>query len=117
MLEKDLEKYLVTRCKQNNLICIKGNPFGVRGYPDRLIFGGNIYYVELKLGKLNGSNYGLTAMQKKWKKVIEQSKAKYALIESKEDIDTLVSEIVAEYNDLGIINPFCCMVTKQGENK
>lgn len=106
MLEKDLEKYLVQQCKAYNLVCIKGNPRGVKGYPDRIVFGDKIYYIELKLGKENGSYYGLTEMQKKWKTVISQTKAEYLCLTNKEDIRGVVRTIASDAYVNDIINPF-----------
>lgn len=106
MLEKDLEKYLVQQCKAYNLVCIKGNPHGVKGYPDRVVFGDNVYFIELKLGKENGSYYGLTEMQKKWKTVINQTQAEYMCLTNKKEIETTI-RMIAKYSHMkGIINPF-----------
>lgn len=106
MLEKDLEKYLVQQCKAYNLVCIKGNPHGVKGYPDRIVFGDKIYFIELKLGKENGSYYGLTEMQKKWQAVISQTKAEYLCLTNKEDIGKAISTIASDAYVNDIINPF-----------
>lgn len=106
MLEKDLERYLVTLCKKYNLVCIKGNPRGVKGYPDRIVFGDNIYFIELKLGKENGSYYGLTEMQNKWQAVISQTGAVCFCLTNKKEIETTI-RMIAKYSHVkGIINPF-----------
>lgn len=106
MLEKDLERYLVGLCKKYNLVCIKGNPQGVKGYPDRVVFGDNVYFIELKLGKENGSRYALTEMQKKWKTVIGQTKAEYFCLTNKQDICKTINNIATKAHKKEVINPF-----------
>lgn len=53
MLERDIEAYLVKRCKEIGALCDKFTSPQRRSVPDRLItFGGRVLFVELKaIGK------------------------------------------------------------------
>jgi len=48
--EKDVERHLVETCPEGAW-CIKLNPIGLRGLPDRMLLlpGGRIYFIELKI--------------------------------------------------------------------
>lgn len=49
MLERDIEAYLVKRCKELGALCDKFTSPQRRSVPDRLItFGGRVLFVELK---------------------------------------------------------------------
>lgn len=49
MLERDIEAYLVKRCKEIGALCDKFTSPQRRSVPDRLItFGGRVLFVELK---------------------------------------------------------------------
>ena len=49
MLERDIEAYLVKRCKDIGALCDKFTSPQRRSVPDRLItFGGRVLFVELK---------------------------------------------------------------------
>lgn len=49
MLERDIEAYLVKRCKEIGALCEKFTSPQRRSVPDRLItFGGRVLFVELK---------------------------------------------------------------------
>lgn len=49
MLERDIEAYLVKRCKEIGALCCKFTSPSRRSVPDRLItFGGRVLFVELK---------------------------------------------------------------------
>lgn len=49
MLERDIEAYLVKRCKEIGALCCKFTSPQRRAVPDRLItFGGRVLFVELK---------------------------------------------------------------------
>lgn len=49
MLERDIEAYLVKRCKDLGALCDKFTSPQRRSVPDRLItFGGRVLFVELK---------------------------------------------------------------------
>jgi len=49
MLERDIEAYLVKRCKEIGALCCKFTSPQRRSVPDRLItFGGRVLFVELK---------------------------------------------------------------------
>lgn len=49
MLERDIEAYLVKRCKEIGALCDKFTSPQRRSVPDRMItFGGRVLFVELK---------------------------------------------------------------------
>lgn len=49
MLERDIEAYLIKRCKEIGALCCKFTSPQRRSVPDRLItFGGRVLFVELK---------------------------------------------------------------------
>lgn len=49
MLEKDIEKYLVRRCRENGYLCFKFTSPAHAGVPDRILIGnGRVIFVELK---------------------------------------------------------------------
>ena len=49
MLERDIEAYLVKRCKEIGALCDKFTSPQRRSVPDRLItFGGRVLFIELK---------------------------------------------------------------------
>lgn len=49
MLERDIEAYLVKRCKEIGALCDKFTSPQRRSVPDRLVtFGGRVLFVELK---------------------------------------------------------------------
>ena len=48
--EKAIEAYLVKRCKESGLLCLKYSNSNTTGYPDRLVcaYGGKVIWVEVK---------------------------------------------------------------------
>ncbi|MDL1914144.1 MAG: VRR-NUC domain-containing protein [Bergeyella sp.] len=49
-MEKQTEKYLVTRVKNLGGLCVKYPPLFFRGFPDRIVLlpGGAVVFVEIK---------------------------------------------------------------------
>lgn len=92
-LEKQLEKYFCDKLNAIGIVNIKMNPLGKKGIPDRLVFGDNIYYVELKLGKEHESYYKETRGQTNWGKQITQSNGFYVLLEGKSEVDKFVEKM------------------------
>lgn len=90
-----LEDYLKEKLDKKNIFNFHGNPKNLKGFPDRVVFGEIVYYIELKLGKENKSYYEQTPMQNKWEKQIKQTPNKYLLLSNREDIDRWV-EIIYE---------------------
>lgn len=105
--EKELlEDYLKEELDKKNIFNYHGNPDKLKGFPDRVVMGEKIYYIELKLGKENNSYYEQTSMQKKWEQQIKQTQNVYLLIKSRDDIDKIVSEIYENCVARGILNYF-----------
>jgi len=92
-LESKLEKDFVKLLNMANIINIKGNSIGIKGFPDRIVFADTIYYVELKVGKELGSYYTQTPKQKEWQEIIEKSNGKYVLLVGEESIKNFVKEL------------------------
>ena len=92
-LEKQLEKYLNDKLAAIGIVSVKLNPLGKKGIPDRLVFGDNIYYVELKLGKESGSYYKETISQSNWGKQIKQSNGYYILLEGKSEVEKFIEKM------------------------
>lgn len=88
-----LEKRLIDLLERKNIFNFKGNPVNLKGYPDRLVFADKIYFVELKVGKLDGSRYGQTAMQRWWQKKIENAKGTYVLLKGLREIEEWVESL------------------------
>lgn len=89
--KKFLEDYLSEGLDKRNIYHEKGNAKGYRGKPDRIVYGDEIYYVELKLGKENKSYYERTPLQIKWAKQIEQTSSRYFLLKTREEIDEFIA--------------------------
>jgi len=96
MTEKELEQYFGKLLDKQKIFHFKGNPGGLKGYPDRLVFADKIYFCEIKLGKSEGSYYKQTPMQKWWQDKIENSKGTYVLLIGKEQIEYFVDKLKGE---------------------
>jgi len=50
MLERDVEKYFVAKCKKLDWLCWKMQSSSLRGFPDRMVVTrlGQIYFCEIK---------------------------------------------------------------------
>lgn len=105
--EKELlEDYLVEELNKLNIYNFKGNPIGLKGFPDRVVIGKEIYFIELKLGKENKSYYEQTLMQKKWEQQINQTSSTYNILSNRDDIDKMVKKIHKECVENNIKNYF-----------
>lgn len=101
-----LEDYLKSELDKRNIFNFKGNPEGLKGFPDRVVLADKIYFIELKLGKENKSYYEQTPTQKKWEEQISQSTNMYALLNTRADIDEWVKTIYENCLKKGIKNYF-----------
>ncbi len=95
ILEKKVEDHLIKRLDEMGIFHIKGKSVGLKGYPDRLVFAQEIFFVELKVGKEGGTYYTQTKMQKFWQKKIEASSGHYVLITGIKEVDDFVSKLKA----------------------
>jgi hypothetical protein len=93
MTEKSLEQYFCKLLDKEKIFHFKGNPGGLKGYPDRLVFHDKIYFCEIKLGKEEGSYYKQTPMQKWWQEKIEASSGTYVLLVGKKEIEDFLEKI------------------------
>lgn len=102
-----LEDYLIRKLDEKNIFHVKGNPRNLKGMPDRIVYGLNIYFIELKLGKENNSYYKQTPIQEKWSLQINQTKtSRYFLLSTREKIDEIVEIIYNECIENEIKNYF-----------
>lgn len=93
VLEKELENYFKKLLDEYDIQHFKGNPYNLKGFPDRMVFGDEIYFVEIKVGKDGGSYYEQTPTQKYWQKLISRSLGNYVLLTGKEEIEEFVEKI------------------------
>ena len=96
MTEKELEQYFGKLLDKLKIFHFKGNPGGLKGYPDRLVFADKIYFCEIKLGKEEGSYYKQSPMQQWWQNKIEQSNGTYVLLVGKNQIESFVDKLKGE---------------------
>jgi hypothetical protein len=82
-----VEKRLVDILKRRRIFNVKGNSYNMKGFPDRLVFADEIYFVEVKLGKEEGSYYGQQPMQKWWEETITKSKGNYVLLKGLKEVE------------------------------
>lgn len=93
VLERDVEMLLKNLLDKEGIFHFKGNPMNLKGYPDRMVFADEIYFVEVKVGKQGGSYYKQTPTQKYWEGMIKKSKGNYVLLTGKEEVKDFVSKL------------------------
>ncbi len=93
MTERQLEQYFGKLLDKKKIFHFKGNPGGLKGYPDRLVFADKIYFCEIKLGKEEGSYYKQSPMQKWWEKKIQDSGGTYVLLVGKNEVEAFVDTL------------------------
>ena len=93
MTERQLEQYFGKLLDKKKIFHFKGNPGGLKGYPDRLVFADKIYFCEIKLGKEEGSYYKQSPMQKWWEKKIQESGGTYVLLVGKNEVEGFVDTL------------------------
>lgn len=88
--ERDVESYLVQRLDGIGIPCVKFNPDGKIGMPDRLVLlpGGKVIWVELKT-----SGGHLEEIQKLQHKRLKEIGHEVRVVWAKADADALVEEI------------------------
>lgn len=100
MLERDIEAYLVKRCKEIGAVCDKFTSPQRRSVPDRLItFGGRVLFVELK-----ATGARPTAAQYRDHERRRAAGAEVVWLDSKEGVDFLIAALIADYNE-GVTGP------------
>lgn len=93
LLEKKLEKDFVKELDKKGITSVKGNPLGLKGFPDRMVFADKIYFVELKVGKEHGSYYKLTPIQRYWKKLITKSNGNYVKVVGEKGVKEFIRKL------------------------
>lgn len=88
--EKAIEAYLVSRCKEAKLACLKYSNQSIVGYPDRLVLlpKGKVVWVELKSKGAHAS-----AMQIVRHRQLDGMGHKVRIIDSRLGVDLLMFDI------------------------
>lgn len=83
--EKSIEQYLVEECRKRDWICLKFDPPGSKGWPDRIVLPGYGYafFVELK-----SKGKPLSPMQALRLSRLRDAKAHVYVCDSKAKVDT-----------------------------
>lgn len=94
--EKAIEAYLVKRCKESGLLCLKYSNANTTGYPDRLVClpHCNVVWVELK-----SKGKKPTKLQEVRHQELQDLGHQVFVISSKEGVDKLISDtdVMKEY--------------------
>lgn len=93
MLEKNLEKKLMTACRKYGIKTVKGDARQNAGFPDRIVFNPNsgvIHYIELKAD----TYYKQTESQKYWQDIIESSGGRYILLNGVDEVNAYIETYV-----------------------
>ena len=93
ILEEDLETLFTDLLEEKDIFNVKGISRGLKGFPDRMVFSDNVYFVELKVGKEGGSYYKQTKMQFRWQCTINGSNGYYVLLVGEQAIRDFVAKI------------------------
>ena len=92
MLERDIEAYLVLRCKEIGTLCDKFTSPQRRAVPDRVItFDGLVLFVELK-----ATGKRPTASQIRDHNRRREAGAQVVWVDSKEGVDKILNSILSE---------------------
>jgi len=90
MLERDIERYLVTQVTKNGGYCFKWTSPQNKGVPDRVVLlNRQVWFIELKRPGLD-----LTDLQKHVKYKITKHTTNYKMINSKELVDAFIKEVM-----------------------
>ena len=94
--EKAIEAYLVRRCKESGLLCLKYSNANTTGYPDRVVClpHCNVVWVELK-----SKGKKPTKLQEIRHQELRELGHQVFVIDSKEGVDKLISDtdVMKEY--------------------
>lgn len=92
--EDTVEEHLRKRCKAARGLCIKMNPFGVRGIPDRLVLlpGAVIAFFELKRPK--GGSY--EPLQERWHTKLRKLGFRVYVSNTKASVDAAMEELCSK---------------------
>ena len=87
--EKAIEAYLVRRCKESDLLCLKYSNANTTGYPDRVVClpHCNVVWVELK-----SKGKKPTKLQEIRHQELQELGHQVFVIDSKDGVDKLISD-------------------------
>jgi hypothetical protein len=99
MLEKSVEDYLVAEVERRGGLCIKLNPAGYKGIPDRLVVlpGGYVAFLELKRPKRGV----IARLQLWWRARLAGLGVPAGFLDTKEQVDELLRATRVELQDQG----------------
>lgn len=93
MLERDIEAYLVKRCKEIGALCDKFTSPQRRSVPDRIIvYGGRVLFVELKATGKKPTEAQVRDHERR-----RAAGAEVVWLDSKEAVEHLVAQVVNGY--------------------
>jgi len=96
VLELEVENYLIKCLDEKRIFHFKGNPSGLKGYPDRTVLSDREYHVEVKVGKEFGSYYKQTLAQKWWQTKFEHANSVYVLLTGFKEVDDFVNKLPSQ---------------------
>jgi hypothetical protein len=100
MLERDIEAYLVKRCKEIGALCDKFTSPQRRSVPDRLItFGGRVLFVELKAAGKKPTEAQVRDHERR-----RAAGAEVVWLDSKAAVNLILAVLLAEYAE-GVMGP------------
>ncbi len=87
--EKEIEKYLIKRVREEHGLCLKWTSPGTAGVPDRIIITdfGEVFFVELKA---EGRKNNLSEVQKNFFRKLDKLGKRVRIFASYEDIDKFI---------------------------
>lgn len=93
MLERDIEAYLVKRCKEIGALCCKFTSPSRRSVPDRLItFSGRVLFVELKATGKKPTEAQVRDHERR-----RAAGAEVVWLDSKEGVDRVIGNLEAKW--------------------
>lgn len=93
MLERDIEAYLVKRCKEIGALCDKFCSPQRRSVPDRLItFGGRVLFVEMKATGKKPTEAQVRDHERR-----RAAGAEVVWLDSKEGVDRVIGNLEAKW--------------------
>ena len=86
--EAEIEDYLVARCAEHRILCVKFTAPGTTGVSDRMMIGaGQVFFVELKA---RGQRRRATERQLRWGRQVRDRGVAAFVVDSREGVDELV---------------------------
>lgn len=95
--EAEIEDYLVTRCAEHQILCVKFTAPGTTGVSDRMMIGaGQVFFVELKA---RGQRRRATSRQRLWGRRVRDRGVAAFVVDSREGVNELVELMLGDQPD------------------